>query len=63
MIDHCTSLTALNLSEFDTGNVKNNMRGMFSDCSNLNSITLVELCRTLRNHLANTCIKLLFLNR
>ena len=39
MFNKCSSLTSLNLSNFNTINV-NNMNGMFSECSSLNSLDL-----------------------
>ena len=37
MFYNCSSLTSLNLSNFNTNNV-NNMSGMFSCCSSLTSL-------------------------
>ena len=37
MFSNCSSLTSLNLSNFNTNNV-NNMSEMFSDCSSLTSL-------------------------
>jgi surface protein len=39
MFNQCSSLTSLDLSNFNTSNV-NNMSGMFSQCSSLTSLDL-----------------------
>ena len=39
MFSNCSSLTSLNLSNFNTNNV-NDMRWMFSGCSSLTSLNL-----------------------
>ena len=39
MFSYCSSLTSLNLNNFDTNNVKD-MSGMFSGCSSLTSLNL-----------------------
>ena len=41
MFQNCTSLTSLDLSDFDTSNVTD-MSGMFMDCASLNSLDLTS---------------------
>ena len=64
MFGDCSSLTSLNLSNFNNNNV-NNMSYMFSDCSSLTSLNLSNFNTnnvTDMNRMFSKCSSLTFLN-
>ena len=52
MFGGCSSLTSLNLSNFNTNNV-NNMSGMFSKCSSLTSLNISNFNTNNANNMIN----------
>ena len=64
MFNECSSLTSLNLTNFNTNNVQN-MSGMFNKCSSLTSLNLSNFNTNNVNNMSfifNECFSLISLN-